>query len=111
MALNRVELLLGWLAVILAGAAAAYTYFGGFIAPDSVQRDLIGFAVILLALAMGLTVDGVFGFLPGRVLLGLATLVYCGVAASSFITFLLPSAFQALGGLCPEDSVKGIASG
>ena len=41
MALNRVELLLGWLAVILAGAVVAYTYFGGFIAPDSVQPDLI----------------------------------------------------------------------
>lgn len=97
MALNRVELLLGWLAVILAGAVAAYTYFGGYIAPDSVQSDLIGFAVILLALALGVTVDGVIGFLPARMLLGLATLAYCGIAAISFLTFLLPSAFLALG--------------
>jgi hypothetical protein len=58
MALNRVELLLGWLAVILAGAVAAYAYFGGYIAPDSVQSDLIGVAVILLTLALGLPLMG-----------------------------------------------------
>lgn len=97
MSQSRIELLLGWLAVIIAGAVAAQLYFGGFIAPDSVQPDLIGIALILLTMAIGVTLDGIFDLLPGRVLLLLATIAYFGVAAISFIEFLLPSAGLAIG--------------
>jgi|GEM_PF-2528762 hypothetical protein len=97
MGLNCVELLLGWLAIILAGTVAAFTYFGGFIEPDSVQRDLIGFGVILLSIALGVTADGVFDFLPGRLLLALATLVFAVIAVISFVLFLLPPAALAVG--------------
>jgi hypothetical protein len=91
MALRIIELVLGWLAVILASAVGTYIYLGGFIAPFAVEVDLIGFGVILLALAVGVTTDGIFNFFPGRILLALATLVYTGIAVTSFILFLLPS--------------------
>jgi hypothetical protein len=42
-------------------------------------------------------INSVFDFLPGRVMLGLATLAYCGIASISFIVFLLPSAALARG--------------
>ena len=66
-------------------------------APDYVQPNLIGIAVILLTMAIGVTLDNVFDLLPGRVLLLLATIVYRGVAAISFIEFLQPSAGLAIG--------------
>jgi len=86
-----IELVLGWLAAILDGAVAAYIYFGGFIAPDSVQRDLIGFGALLLALVVGVTLDSVFDVLIGRLLLAVATLLLAVISLTSFIAFLLPA--------------------
>ena len=96
MALRLIQLVLGWLAVILAGPVVAFIYFGGYIAPDAVRVDLIGSGVLLLALAVGVTTDSIFDFLPGRILLALATLVYTAIAATSFVLFLLPSAGLAI---------------
>ena len=66
-------------------------------ATDKQPVELTGVAVILMTMAIGVTVDGVFDLLPGRVLLLLATIVCCGVATSSFIEFLLASAGLAIG--------------
>jgi hypothetical protein len=97
MTLNRLELLLGWAAILVSAASAALVYFGGFIAPDSVAPDLIGITVILAALALGVTLDSVFDLLPARLLLGLATLVLAGVAVISFLFFLELATFLAVG--------------
>jgi hypothetical protein len=97
MGLNHIELLLGWLAILVAVAVAALAYVGGFIAPGSVEPDLIGLAVILLALAIGVTVDSIVDFLPARILLGLATLVLGMAAIVSFLVLLVLSALLAAG--------------
>jgi hypothetical protein len=94
---NYVELLLGWLAILVAGAVAVLTYAGGFIAPGSVEPDFIGLAVILLAIAIGVTVDSLVDFLPARIVLGLATLLLAMVAVVSFLAFLVLSALLAAG--------------
>lgn len=100
MTLNRLELLLGWLAVLLSVAIAAFTYFSGLIAPFAVQTDLLGFGVIVGAMALGVTLDGVFGGLigwVGKVLLTLATLALLGIAAISFVIFFFVPALLAVG--------------
>lgn len=97
MALNHLELLLGWAAIVLVAALALYAYVGGFISPDSVQPDLLGLAVILVALAIGVTLDSVFDLLPARLLLALATIVFGGVAFISFLWVLELSAYLAGG--------------
>jgi predicted branched-subunit amino acid permease len=94
---NYVELLLGWLAILVAGAVAVLTYVGGFIAASSVEPDFIGLAVILLAMAIGVTVDSLVDFLPARIVLGLATLLLAMVAVVSFLAFLVLSALLAAG--------------
>jgi hypothetical protein len=98
MRLNRLELLLGWLAITLACAGAAYIYVAASIVPnprcciatDYIPADvaayqlrsfLLLFAISLLALAVGVTLDGVLNLLPGRVLLVLATLTLAVVSA------------------------------
>ena len=50
--LRIVELAFGWLAVILGAALLAFINTGGFIAPDSVAQDVIGFSIILVVLAI-----------------------------------------------------------
>jgi hypothetical protein len=97
MGLNYLELLLGWLAIFVAGAVAALAYYGGFIDPSSVQLDLIVLTVILLAMAIGVTVDSIFDFLPARILLGVATIAFGVIAAVSFLVLLVLSALLAAG--------------
>jgi len=81
MSLNRLELLLGWLAIILACAVVLFIYLtsghivASNVAPDTLRTFLLLFGVSMLALAIGLTLDGVFGLFPGRVLLVPATLL------------------------------------
>jgi hypothetical protein len=87
---KRVEVVLGGLAILLASGVVAYTNFvaNGFsatnITPDTLHRYLLGFGALMLALAVGVTLDGVFDLLPGRVLLVFATLVYAVVTALLF---------------------------
>lgn len=103
--LRRLELLFGWLAIILSCGVVAYTNFvaGGFspatIAPDTVHRFLIGFGVVMLALAIGVTLDGVFDLLTGRLLLALATLAFAVFTAYLFDYgfFFWPSVLLAAG--------------
>lgn len=97
MSLQRLELLFGWLAVVLGGAVLAFTYYGNFIAADSIQRDVLVFRSVLGVLALGVSLDGLFGWLVGRLLLVLATLALLVITAISFISFLYPPAFLALG--------------
>jgi hypothetical protein len=94
---NYLELLLGWLAILVAGAVAALTYVGGFIAASSVEPDLIGLSIILLAMAIGVTVDSLFDFLPARILLALATVFLAIAAMVSFLALLVLSACLAAG--------------
>jgi hypothetical protein len=102
---NRVELLLGWLAVVLASAVVAYTNYmsNGFvavnIAPDTLHLFLVGFGAIMLCLAVGVTLDGLFDLLAGRVLLVLATLIFAMGTALLFDYgfFFWPSALLAIG--------------
>jgi hypothetical protein len=106
MGLNRLELLLGWLAIILACAVVAYTNFvaNGFsatdIAPDTTHRFLIGFGAIMLALAIGVTLDGVFDLLAGRVVLALAALALAVLTAYllDYGFFFWPSVGLAIAG-------------
>lgn len=87
MALNRLELLLGWSAIVLVGAVVAFAYVTAGsvveknVAPDILHGFLIFTGATMLALAIGLTLDGVFDLLPGRVLLVPATLVLAWVTA------------------------------
>lgn len=85
MALYRFfELFLGWLAIVLATLVVLYTdivahgFDTGNVAPDTLHRYLLAFGVIMLALALGVTLDAVFEQLVGRVLLILATLAFAG---------------------------------
>ena len=96
MSLNRLELALGWLAVLLGAAVAAFTYHGNFIAPDSVQRDLVVFGVVLAAVAVGVTADSLLSWPIGKVLLGAATLALLVIAAISFVVFLFAPTLLAL---------------
>jgi|SRR5690348_12662800 len=90
--LRTIELLLGWLAVIWGAALLAFTYAGGYIASDSVAQDVIGFSIILVVLAIGVTLDFFFSSLVTRVLLAIGALAMLIVAAISFITWSLPMA-------------------
>jgi hypothetical protein len=87
MGLSRLELLLGWLAIILACAVVAFVYVTAGntvalnVAPDTLRSFLLLFAMSRLTLAVGVTLDGVFNLLPGRVLLVLATLTLALVTA------------------------------
>ncbi|HLY31616.1 MAG TPA: hypothetical protein VKQ36_11345 [Ktedonobacterales bacterium] len=96
-----VELVLGWLAVLVAASIVAFSYFGGFIAQESVQRDLLGFGAVLGSMALGVTLDSLLDWLPGRVLLGLATLVFLAITAISFISFLFVPAALAVAATVP----------
>ena len=95
-ALRTIELVLGWFAVIWGAALFAYIYAGGFIAPESVAQDVIGFSIILTVLAIGVTLDFFFSSLVTRVLLAIGALAVIVVATISFITWALPMAFLAL---------------
>jgi predicted MFS family arabinose efflux permease len=100
---KRVELVLGWLAILLASGVVAYTNFveNGFsvrnIAPDTLHWALLGFGVLMLGLALGVTLDGVFDLLPGRVLLVISTLIFAVITALLFDYgfFFWPSLFLA----------------
>lgn len=94
--LRIVELAFGWLAVILGAALLAFINTGGFIAPDSVAQDVIGFSIILVVLAIGVTLDFFFSSLATRVLLAIGALAMIVVAVMSFITLSLPIAALAL---------------
>lgn len=88
MTLRWVELALGWLAVLLAAAIAAFTYYGGFIAPGSEARDLLGFGCVVTLIALGVTVDSMLNWMAGKIVLALATLAFLGITAISFVSFL-----------------------
>lgn len=83
--------------MVLGGAVLAFIYYGNFIAPDSTQRDVLVFSGVLGALALGVSLDGLFGWLVGRLLLALATLALLAITVVSFVSLLFPSAFLALG--------------
>jgi len=97
MSLSRVELILGWLAVLLGAAVAAFTYYGAFIDSHSIQRDLVVFGVVLGMIAVGVTADGLFRWPLGRILLGVATLALLAITAISFVSFLYAPALLAIG--------------
>lgn len=90
------EFAAGWLAVLIGAAVAWYTWQGGFIAPDSVQKDLIWAAVMLGLIALSVTLEVFMSSLLARILLTVAALAWCVVVTSSFLTFLLPSGGLAL---------------
>lgn len=75
---------------------AAFASFGGFIAPENVPRDLMGYGAVLLALVVGVTLDGVFNVAAGRLLLWLATALVVIIYTLSFVTFRLPSTVLAV---------------
>lgn len=89
------ELIFGWLSVLIGAAVLIFTYAGGYIAPESVQQDVIGFSIILAVLAVGVTLDYFFSSLATRVLLVIGALAMLAVVAISFVTFLLPAGFLA----------------
>lgn len=91
-ALRTVELVLGWLAVIWGAALLVFTYAGGFIAPECVTQDVVGFSVILAVLALGVTLDYFFSVLAARLLLAVGALAVLVVAGISFISLALPPA-------------------
>jgi hypothetical protein len=63
---------LGWLSVVIGTAVLVFTYAGGCIAPDSVQRDVIGFSAIVLVLAAGVSLNVLVSSLASRIQLVLA---------------------------------------
>jgi hypothetical protein len=86
-----VEFIAGWLAVVIGVAVTVFSYLGGFIAPFAVTSDLIGCAVILATIALGVTLESLTGSLVARIILGLGTLAWLLAVVSSFLVFLLPS--------------------
>lgn len=90
------EFAAGWLAVVIGVAVAVYTYLGGYIAPFAVRQDLIGCAVILAVIALGVTLECFTGSLAARIILTLGTLAWGVAVEASFIAFLLPSVGLAL---------------
>ncbi|HLY29406.1 MAG TPA: hypothetical protein VKQ36_00130 [Ktedonobacterales bacterium] len=96
MAPRLIEFVMGWLAILLAAAIAAYTFFGGFIEAGSVKSDLLIFGGVLAVMALGVTIDVLPGWWPGRLLLGLGTLAFLAITAISFIALLFVPAILAL---------------
>src|SRR5579862_374105 len=98
MALRWVELLLGWLAILTSAAIAVYIYIylGAAIPTESLKSDLLGFGAVVAVMALGVTLDSLLNWLPGRVLLGLATLAFLAITAFSFISFFFLPAFLAV---------------
>ena len=90
-AVRIVEFIAGWLAVAIGVVVMLYSWAGGFIAPFAVTRDLIGGAVILATIALGVTLESLTGSLIARIILALGTLTWLLVVVSSFLSFLLPS--------------------
>ncbi|HKW21061.1 MAG TPA: hypothetical protein VJO13_06775 [Ktedonobacterales bacterium] len=90
------ELIFGWLSVLIGAAVLIFTYAGGYIAPESVQQDVIGFSIILAVLAVGVTLDYFFSSLATRVLLAIGVLAMLATAVISFVSFLLPAGFFAV---------------
>ena len=89
------ELIFGWLSVLVGAAVLIISYVGGFIAPESVQQDMIGFSVILVILAVGVSLDVLKSSLATSVLLVIGALAMLATVVISFVTFLLPAGFFA----------------
>lgn len=89
------ELIFGWLSVLIGSAVLIFSYAGGYISPESVGQDVIGFSIILAILAIGVTLDYFFSSLATRILLAIGVLAMLAAVVISFVTFLLPAGFFA----------------
>ncbi|HEY1387781.1 MAG TPA: hypothetical protein VGF38_04485 [Ktedonobacterales bacterium] len=94
--LGILELIFGWLSLLIGAAVLVFTYAGGYISPESVGQDVIGFSIILAVLAIGVTLDYFFSSLATRILLVVGALSILAIVVISFVSILLPAGFFAL---------------
>lgn len=89
--LRVIELVLGWLAVILGAALLAFLNSGEIVFADaeSAQRDTIGLSLLLLVLAVGVTLDVLYSSRASLILLAVGAFAMIVVGVVSFIILLL----------------------
>jgi len=93
--LRNLELIFGWLSVLIGAAVLVFSYAGGYIAPESVKQDVIGFSVILAVLAVGVALDYFFSSFATRILLVVGALAMLEIVLISLISYMLLGGFFA----------------
>ncbi len=93
--LRNLELIFGWLSVLISAAVLIFSYAGGYIAPESVTQDVIGLSVILAVFAVGVTLDYFFSSFATRILLVVGALATLAIVLVSFISYMLLAGFLA----------------
>lgn len=94
--LRNLELIFGWLSVLIGAAVLVFSYAGGYVAPESATQDVIGFSIILAVLAIGVTLDYFFSSFATRILLVAGVLAMLAIVLIGFVSFLLPAGFLAM---------------
>jgi hypothetical protein len=89
------ELIFGWLSVLIGAAVLIFSYAGGYIAPESVGQDMIGFSAVLALLALGVTLDYFFSSRTTRILLVVGALAMLAIVLISLISYMLLAGFFA----------------
>ena len=89
------ELIFGWLSVLISAAVLIFSYAGGYIAPESVGQDMIGFSAVLTLLALGVTLDYFFSSRTTRILLVVGALAMLAIVLISLISYMLLGGFFA----------------